>query len=98
MNKELIHEINMLRNKPLAKSNLLNAQATASVLIMAENDDLSLMPSNGIAARGDIRPWQLAARWARSTRQIVLLDPKLTRIGVATCELNGVKYWCVLTN
>ena len=93
----IIEEINAIRERPLEPSYLLSAQATASVLRMAENDDLRPLSNNCVAAKGDVKPHEVVMAWIDSDQYEVLLDLKLTRIGVATCELNGVRYWVVLT-
>jgi hypothetical protein len=97
MNDEIVHEINVYRGRPLEVSCLLSAKARIFVLEMAENDDLSLTPDNGVSAKGHFRPWEIVKAWIYSDQHRVLIDRKLTRVGVATCELNGVRYWCVLT-
>ena len=40
---------------------------------------------------------KLAEFWVAGEGRHRLLDPKITRIGVATCNFKGAQYWCAIT-
>ncbi len=96
---DLWEEIEARVGKKLKWDNLLSDKATALVLKMAEDDDINIVPYYGTAARcrRAVSPQDLLVVWLCSTRDYVFRSADITSVGAATCNLNGIQYWCVLT-
>ena len=89
---KIIDEINKYRDIPLENDFNLRIEASQFGRTMAVKGTLSHGRVDVIFSTFDI---ELGRKfWVGTDR---LLDPKITRIGVATCEFRGVLYWCAIT-
>jgi hypothetical protein len=96
---ELLDEIHRFRPTRLKTNLELTREAIQLVEKMAVVDSINMGPPNSLSAKsvGDDHPWKIVRDWGNSEKHNILFDPSVTKIGIATRELNGKRYWCVLT-